>query len=281
MKKIILMISILFLVTGCFKRDNFENATIYTTVYPIEYITNYLYGESSTILSIYPKGEDFKNYKLNDKQINDYSNSDLYIYNGLSNESDYAIEMLEYNKIKLIDSTMGMDMGESIEELWLNPSDMIMIASNVKNGLFEYIENPYLEKEIQDKYDELKIIISNLDVQLHVASATASNKLIITSDKSFNYLTKYGFEVLCLEESEELLEKDIVTAIDLLKKKTVKYIYLMENEEKSKTINRIIKDASPDILYLDKMNVVKSDELEIKDYIDISLENIDKIKQGL
>ena len=47
MKKIkILTIALLsvFLLTGCFKRDNLDDITIYTTTYPIEYLTKYIYG---------------------------------------------------------------------------------------------------------------------------------------------------------------------------------------------------------------------------------------------
>ena len=57
MKKIFTLISMVLLSiisTGCFKRDTLEDITIYTTTYPVEYITNYLYGEHSTIYSIYP-----------------------------------------------------------------------------------------------------------------------------------------------------------------------------------------------------------------------------------
>ena len=59
MKKIkILTIALLsvFLLTGCFKRDNLDDITIYTTTYPIEYLTKYIYGYNSNVLSIYPKG---------------------------------------------------------------------------------------------------------------------------------------------------------------------------------------------------------------------------------
>lgn len=50
MKKIIylfLSFIILFSLTGCFKKDDFENITIYTTSYPIEYITSKLYKDHS------------------------------------------------------------------------------------------------------------------------------------------------------------------------------------------------------------------------------------------
>ena len=60
-----LLLIIMLFVSGCdFSKKNLENAQIYTTVYPITYITNYLYGNDSNITSIYPVGVDIDNYKL-------------------------------------------------------------------------------------------------------------------------------------------------------------------------------------------------------------------------
>ena len=47
---------ITLLSTGCFKRDNLEGIEIITTVYPLEFVTNNLYGEHSIINSVYPDG---------------------------------------------------------------------------------------------------------------------------------------------------------------------------------------------------------------------------------
>ena len=56
MKKRILLtfLSILsvFLLTGCFDTNNLEGSNITTTVYPIEYLVDRLYGEHSNITSI-------------------------------------------------------------------------------------------------------------------------------------------------------------------------------------------------------------------------------------
>ena len=46
MKKLYLLglVLVMFLLTGCERKNkNLEGATIYTTIYPVEYITNYLY----------------------------------------------------------------------------------------------------------------------------------------------------------------------------------------------------------------------------------------------
>ena len=69
MKKfsLIILIVFLFCTTGCIKRDTLEDIDIYTTLYPIEYITDRLYGTHSNIYSIYPNGVDVERYELTDK----------------------------------------------------------------------------------------------------------------------------------------------------------------------------------------------------------------------
>ena len=77
MKKIkylgFILIAFILLTTGCLKRDNLEGIEIVTTIYPLEFATNYLYGEHSIVNSIYPDGVDTSSYKLSQKQIKDYS----------------------------------------------------------------------------------------------------------------------------------------------------------------------------------------------------------------
>ena len=55
MKKIILIIIAVVLLSGCTVATNsVENIIIYTSTYPIEYITDKLYGNHARIFSIYP-----------------------------------------------------------------------------------------------------------------------------------------------------------------------------------------------------------------------------------
>ena len=137
MKKIILIFLILFTLTGCslFKRDSMENISIITTNYALEYVVNSMYGDNSLVSSIYPDGVDIDNYTFTDKQIKDYSKKDMFIYLGLTDDVNQAITFLNNNnKIKIIDATFGMEYKNTIDELWLNPSTLLMISGNIKNG---------------------------------------------------------------------------------------------------------------------------------------------------
>ena len=90
MKKFLFIVFILVItisLTGCLKNDKMENIEIITTIYPIQYVTERLYGSNSEISSIYPRGSDIDTYKITDKKLKDYSNYDLFIYNGNSKEN--------------------------------------------------------------------------------------------------------------------------------------------------------------------------------------------------
>ena len=135
-KKILILFMACLLLCGC-KKDSFEDINIYTTAYPFRYVVEALYGEHSEISSIYPAEIDIENYTLTDKQVESYSKkADLYIFNGLNKERDYVIPMVKNNKnLKIINATLTMDYENSQNDLWLSPSNLLMIAQNIKNGL--------------------------------------------------------------------------------------------------------------------------------------------------
>ena len=110
-KKIfILLILTIFMVTGCnVKKDNMEGITIYTTIYPIRYLIDSLYGDNSTIYSIYPAGVDTNEFELSDKKLEEYANTDLFVFNSLDRDRDFAVKMINKNKnLKVIDVSLGM-----------------------------------------------------------------------------------------------------------------------------------------------------------------------------
>ena len=198
MKKVLVFLLILFGLTGCLKRDTMEGASIYTTVYPLEYITSRLYGENGTIKSIYPNGVDPFTYpSLTDKQLADYSEAGLYIFNGLSAEKDYVVPLFEHNKnLKIINASLSMKTSYGNEELWLDPSNFLQLTQNIRNGFEEYISNYYLIEEIKANYDALKLDASKLDANLTVIGTNADFNTIVVTDDLFKFLKKYNINNL-------------------------------------------------------------------------------------
>lgn len=285
MKKIIglLSISLIFITTGCFKRDNLEDITIYTSVYPIEYIVDTLYGKNSTIYSIYPDGVNINNYSLTNKQVKDYSKGNMFIFNGLSDEKDYVTSMFNYNKnLMIIDTTSTMEYTNHIEELWLDPSNFLMMSLNVKNGLTEYISNQYLKNEIEENYEKLKINISNIDAKIKLMNENSSKKTIVIDNSAFNFLEKYGFEIICLEENDELTDKTISDVIYSIKNGQIKYIFTTDSSNLNKSVTEIINQTKVETIELNNLsNLTKEQRSAKEDYITLLNENIDLLKKEL
>ena len=281
---IISLITISFFISGCFKRDTYDDITIYTSVYPAEYITKRLYGENSDVKSIYPAGVNSMTYKLTNKQIKDYSAGDMFIFNGLSeNEKGYVIKMFESNKnIKIIDTTLSMEYTHKMEEIWLNPSNYLMMAQNIKNGLNEYITNHYLKEEINSNYETLKLELSSLDAKFKLVSESSSKKTIVVSNDLFKFLEKYNFNVISLEENEELTSKTISDVTALIENGAVKNIFITENEELSETVKNIIKKTNVSTLTFNTIsNLSETNRKDNKDYFSIMNDNINLLKLEL
>jgi len=286
MKKIkyLIIIAVLLITTGCFKKDNLEGIKIITSTYPFEYVTSYLYKDHATIASIYPDGIDTTTYTLSKKQISDYSKENLFIYNGLSTDKDITINFLDKNKkMLIIDACYGMEYTYDISELWLNPSNLLMITQNIKNGLKEYITNSYLEKELDKKYEELQLKLSELDANLKKVSENSSRNTLVVNSDTLKYLEKYGFNIISLDESNNSIsDKDIQNVLNLIKAGEVRHLILLENKENSSAVTKVLEESQIETYTFRKLDsITDSERDELKDYISIMNENIEILKDEL
>jgi len=280
-KMLILSICMITILGGCsFKETNLENAKIYTTVYPIEYITNYLYGENSVIESIYPDGVELEEYELTDKQVENYATGDLFVYVGLGKEKDIAKKLLNENdKLLIIDSTFGLNYSNNIKELWLAPNNFLMLAKNVKNSLNEYLDNSFKEEDVTKKYDELYTNVSWVDAELRNIAKEAKeneNNTLVVSTNTFKYLESYGFNIVSLEDIEKSGSENAVNDIKS-KFKNSKYtkIVKLNGEDNSDLVNELVKSYKADTVTINDM-VTNSDTAS--DYVSMQYENIALIR---
>ena len=286
MKKIcsvFILLVMVFSLTGCLKRDNMEDITIYTSNYPTEYITKRLYGEFSDVKSIYPDGVNISSYKLTDKQLEDYSNSDLFIFNGLSNEKDYVEPLREINKdLKIIDTTLSMEYNDSIEELWLDPSNFLMMAQNVKTGFNEYIDSYYLTNNIEEKYEELKVEASNLDAKIKDTVSNGNSKAIVVSDNMFKYLEKYGVTVYSLDESNSDVNAVYNEVLKMINNGSIKYVFVKGNEEYNSTVKKLVQNTKVTVQNWHTLsNLTETERTENEDYFTLMNSNLELLKNEL
>lgn len=283
MKKIkfILLLTIIFSLTGCFNDDSMESIEISTSVYPIEFVVNELYGEHAKIYSIYPNDEEIVDFEVTDTLLDQYSNSDLFIFNGLSDESNYVKTMLKNNKdLKIIDVSSNMQVNYSMEEIWLDPNNLLTIANNIKKGFEEYISSSYLVKNVDELYEELKINLTALDGKYYKTVKNSSNKTIIVNDNAFMYLKKYGIEVISLDP-ETVTQKEIVKALELLRNGTCNYVFINHGQTKDSIVDDIKNGAEFNTAELFTMTNLSNVDTLKNDYIALMNQNLEALKLEL
>ena len=287
-KFLILIFTILFIMPGCsITKDSMENITIYTTIYPIKYLLDSLYGDNATINSIYPSGVDTSDYELSDKKLEEYSKTDLFVFNSLDKDRDYAVKMINKNKnLKVIDVSLGITYTSNITELWLNPYNYLMMAQNTKDGLLEYIDNPYLitnsyDTGIEDKYETLKYNLSRLDADYKENINLAPYKTIVVDNDMFKFLEKYNLRVISLEDNDNLTDSTINEVKKLVNNGTIKYIY-SSKDETNDVCKNIIDNYGIDLITLNTMETIDGGITNSNEnYITIMNNNLDLLDKEL
>lgn len=279
---LVLGVFVLSFATGC-KKDNMEDIDIAVTNYPNEFLVDRLYGEHAKINTVYPDGVDIANYKITSKQKQNYSDMELFVYTGLlEKERDLAGDLLNLNKdLKIIDTSYVLETEYSTEELWLNPSSLLMMAQNVRLGLKEYITSNYLSKKADKAYNKLKIELSELDADYHLTVENTDNKVIVTSDSALKFLEKFNLKVICLDNDST--EKDVEEVKKLVDDGTINYIFTFKNQKLSPNAEEVIKyNNNIKKLELNRIdNISDNDRDEGKNYITLMNENLDLLKQEL
>ena len=271
----------LFCLTGCFKSHSMEDIKIATSVYPIEYVVRALYGDHSTISSIYPNDSNIMDLKITKVLLKTYSSNDLFIFNGLTEEKEYVKTMKNYNnELMIIDSTANIIYDYSVEELWLDPNNLLTIANNIKNGFKEYIDGKYLINEINENYDKLKMDLTSLDGKFYSSVKNAKTNYIIVTDNAFKFLEKYGLKVISLDE-ETITQKDITSAKELIKNKTCNYIFIKYGEKLSDTVNGLLEELQISTLEFYTMTDLHDLNVNKNNYIHLMNDNLENLKMEL
>lgn len=278
-KRILLLALVVILTTGCsLKKDTLVNSTIYTTIYPIEYLTEFLYSDYATIESIYPKGADINTYELTDKQLSNYAKGNLFIYNGLSEEKNITKNLINKNKnLLIIDVSNGLSYNNALEELWMSPNNYLMLAKNIKDNLIEYLANSLIIDSINNKYNELAEILSLKDADLRSigkqAVSNGKNTLVVSSN-ALKFLESYGFNIISLDE-DTLTESSYNAIKNNFSKKVYTSILVLDNNY-TEHINNIINEHQASAINISSMT--NKSENQNDNYLDNIQSIIDSIR---
>ena len=283
MKKVLCLLLIsLFTLTGCTFGDDFSDTYLYTTMYPIEYAAEMLYGDYAVVSSVYPNGAT-PEYEVTQKKKEKYSDAEIFIYSVKADEASLAKDLVNINgNLKLIDATRGIPKTKKLQSTWLDPSNYLMLCSNIKSKLIEYNDNVYIKEEIEKNYKLLNEKVSDLDVKLYNIGKNGNYDTILVTSDILNYLTKYKINVISIDPENETIDKSYAEAKKQIQNKKIQYIYYLEGQELTEEQNKFITDNSLTKIQIDDLFTLSDEERkENKDYISLMNLFIDNLKKEL
>ncbi len=211
--------------------------------------------DSANVISLMGPGVDPHLYIASQSDMQNISNADIIIYNGLHLEGKMVkiLEKLSRSKTVLaladgVDTTQlirSAAFGNNFDpHIWFDvkiwKSGLMYLASKLSS--IDVKNNAYYSQNAQNLGNNL----DSLDSQIDVLSNTLpiEKKIIVTSHDAFRYYGKrYAFEVRGLQGISTLSDyglKDVTDLVDFVVKNKIKAIFV-ESSVSKKSINAVIE----------------------------------------
>ena len=288
------------------ENDESAERTVYTSLYPLQYIVEEVGGETIQVKSVFPPGADAHTYEPSSKDMTAIADSDAFIYLGAGMEAfaETAASSLSSQNVKLLelgeheelfiesehdhdhDGEHGHEEedghhhhGDHDPHIWLDPLRMIDMAKIIRDELIELYPE---EKAVYEQgFEELEADLRDLDDDYQNVLEEKEDKHILVSHASFGYWEeRYGIEQLSisgLSTENEPSQKQLTEIINQVEEQHLDYI-LFEQSGSSRVAKVIQKETGLEALTLHTLEVLTEDDLNHEeDYISLMQMNLETL----
>lgn len=212
--------------------DSADKLSIYTTVYPLQYFTERIGGDTVDVQSIYPAGANEHSFEPTQKDMMALADSDIFFYIGLglegfvenaqktlANESVELIPTADHLTEEQLNVSTGHTHAEALEDahdheheaeaaneqeghdhsshehdshVWLSPVLSKELALTIKNTLAEKL--PEQAETFEANYNELATELDALHADFEALAQETTKDTFFVSHAAFGYIAgQYGF----------------------------------------------------------------------------------------
>lgn len=284
MKRTILYMINLFLLSSCGISDKNSASTIYTSFYPIYDLTKKIVGDKINVENLTPYGVEPRDYEPTTLDVKNMHDSKGIFINGLGLENYYDslpkeikdktyvvtnnIETMKINNI--VDPHVWLSIPNAIKEMENILDEVIKLDNDNKDF---YISN----------FNNQKNNFLNLYNDYSNKLKDVKNKSIVVSHAAFGYLCKdYNLKQIYvdgLSPNQEPNAKDIERIIETIKEYKISTIFYEElvSPEISK---EIASETGAKIEVLNSLEGLSKEESKDNDYLSVMKKNYDKILEA-
>lgn len=309
----IIIAAMLLFLTACGQNNTINGGTadsknaVYTSFYPIEYMTKRIAGDKTEVINIIPVSGSVHGWEPSAKQIAELSESKALFINGSGLES--WMEKFEDSipDLNVIDTSKGIELisleesehndhheGETEEEhkehshgstdphFWISPKEAVKQAENIYNGLVSLDkENEIYYKE---NFDALAKELQALDKEYEEKLSKASRRKIIVPHEAFSYIERdYGIEQIPLSgihsEGGPTLAK-VKSIVEEAKAEGITDVFY-ESGSSSEVADTIIKEIGGKALEIDSLEgITKEQSDKGENYLTILKKNLEHLTEA-
>ncbi|MGL4588750.1 MAG: metal ABC transporter substrate-binding protein [Mycoplasmatales bacterium] len=313
MRKIILMMLILVVISGCATNSETNNnlPTIYTTVSPIKYFVTELVGESANVKTVYPPGSDLHSYEVSANELTKILQADILFISSKNagsfeekiesvlaeNKSDLKVidisehELFkakvpneQYGQAEIHEEKIKPKSNESHElekvindpHYWFSPQKAKLMLEVISH---ELDINKIITKANQTKLLSLEAGLTELDKKIEEFVKKQTKELIITHDIFYFLKADYGLKyqaVFSSNHDDQPTATDIRRFVDLIKKEQIKIIYQEQNDQQNKVMNTISTETNTQVEILNNLETDITNQNI--DYLQIMNDNLSKME---
>ncbi|WP_236540450.1 metal ABC transporter substrate-binding protein [Spiractinospora alimapuensis] len=194
----------LLAVVGCGDDTEADGISVYTSVYPLEWLTAELAGDQATVTNLTEPGTDPHDLELSPRQVGEMGEADLVVYiSGMQPAVDEAVaEQAPEHSLDIADvvelRTVPDDEGGGLDpHMWLDPERFITAGEALSDRLSEI--DPDGEYGAEAVTNEL----SDLDAEYQAGLADCAQRAFVVSHAAFGYLAdRYDLEQIAISGIE-------------------------------------------------------------------------------
>lgn len=302
--------AMLLFLTACGQSDKKGNEgsqdsknAVYTSFYPIEYMTKRIAGDKIEVNNIIPVSGSVHGWEPSAKQIAQLSEAKALIINGSGLESWMEKFKDSIPELIIIDTSKGIDLisaeeghddhhedeteeeheehshGSTDPHFWLSPKEAVKQANNIYEGLVSIDQEN--ENYYKENYNALAEELELLDKEYEEKLSISSRKKIIVPHEAFSYIERdYGIEQIPLsgihsEGGPNIAKmKSIVEEAEAAGVKDVFY----ESGSSSEIADSIIKETGGRALEIDTLEGITKEQADNgEDYLSILRKNLEQL----
>jgi zinc transport system substrate-binding protein len=281
-------------------KQNKDQLTVYTTVYPLQYFTERIGGKTVDVKTIYPPGSDEHTFEPSQKDMMNLADSDLFFYIGLGLEGfvEKAKGTLKNENVELVSTANKLQLpkeegnheADEHEDhhgvnphVWLDPIYSKEMAAVIRDHLIKKM--PQNKELYITNYQKLADELDALNEQFEQTIAAGKHKKIIVTHAAFGYWeTRYGIKQISisgLSTTNEPTQKELEKIISAADQEGLNYI-LFEQNVQSNLAKVVQKEIGARALPIHNLGILSKDNIKNKEtYFTLMSKNLESLKTAI